>query len=88
MTDEWEKLVNERINTLDELKNKDDRDFKRRFFASLATVSPDSADRILIPKALLEYAGIVKDAVFVCQGNKVEIWDKVTYDAYLNEIDN
>ncbi|NDC42740.1 MAG: division/cell wall cluster transcriptional repressor MraZ [Chitinophagia bacterium] len=88
ITEEWEKLINERINTLDDVKNKDDRDFKRRFYSGLATLVPDSADRVLIPKPLLEYAGIVKDAVFQCQGNKVEIWDKVTLEQYLNNLDN
>ena len=84
--DEWEKLINERINTLDDVKNKEDRDFKRFFYSGLATLVPDSADRVLIPKNLLEYAGITKDAVFQAQGNKVEIWDKVTLENYLKEL--
>jgi MraZ protein len=87
IVEEWDKLINERINTLDDVKNKDDRDFKRFFYSGLATLVPDSADRVLIPKNLLEYAGITKEVVFQAQGNKVEIWDKGTLEKYLKDLE-
>ena len=38
------------------------RDFKRIFLNGATIVEVDGADRILIPKGLMEYAGIKKDA--------------------------
>jgi MraZ protein len=40
---------------------------------------------MLVPKQLLEYAGITKEAVLTAQGNKMELWDKDSYYAYLRE---
>ena len=36
--------------------------------------------RINLPKNLLEYAGIEKELVLFAYGNKIEIWDKETYN--------
>ena len=61
------------------------RDFKRIFLNGATVVEVDSADRILLPKQLQEYAGIKKDAVLNSMGNKMELWDKDTYTKYLNQ---
>ena len=61
------------------------REFKRLFLNGANYVETDSADRVLLPKNLQEYAGIKKEIVFSCQGNKVEIWDKETYYNYINQ---
>lgn len=63
------------------------RDFKRLFMNGASPVDLDSADRLLIPKQLLEYAGIKKenDMIIAAQGNKVELWDKDTYYEYLRQ---
>jgi MraZ protein len=39
-----------------------------------ASVSPDAQGRIIIPQALLDHAGISKDAVVVGCDDYVEIW--------------
>lgn len=61
------------------------RAFKRMFLNGASFVDIDSAGRILVPKQLLEYAGIKKEMVFSAQGNKVELWDKDTYYKYMQE---
>jgi MraZ protein len=48
-------------------------------------VELDSAGRMLVTKSLLEYAGITKEAVLTAQGNKLELWDKDSYYAYLQQ---
>ncbi|HEY9176380.1 MAG TPA: hypothetical protein VIN07_01755, partial [Flavipsychrobacter sp.] len=48
-------------------------------------VDVDTAGRVLVPKMLLERAGIKKDMVFTAQGDKVELWDKDTYYSYIEE---
>ena len=81
--DTWN-AVSEKINRLNDFKP-NVREFKRLFLNGATIVEVDSADRILIPKQLQEYAGIKKDAVLSAQGNKLELWDKDTYYNYLRE---
>lgn len=82
-TDVWN-AISEKINRLNDFKP-NVREFKRLFLNGATIVEVDSADRLLLPKPLQEYAGIKKDAVLSAQGNKVELWDKDTYYNYLRE---
>jgi len=81
--DVWNAL-SEKINKLNDFKP-EVRQFKRLFLNGANIVEVDSADRLLLPKPLLEHAGIKKDAVLSAQGNKVELWDKDTYYNYLRQ---
>jgi len=58
------------------------RQFKRYFLNGATQVSPDSAGRILLPKNLMEYAGLEKDIVLVSAIDKLEIWDKIKYTQF------
>jgi MraZ protein len=58
------------------------RQFKRYFLNGATQVSPDSAGRILLPKNLMEYAGLAKDIVLVSAIDKIEIWDKTKYQQF------
>jgi len=78
--DVWDVLY-EKVSKLNDFKE-EVRKFKRIFLSGANMVEPDSADRLLVTKALLEYAGITKDAVLCAQGNKLELWDKDTYYKY------
>jgi MraZ protein len=42
-------------------------------------VELDGAGSMLLPKGLMEYAGLDKDIVLVSAVNKIEIWDKNKY---------
>ncbi len=57
--------------------------FKRYFYRGATPLEPDSADRILLPKSLIEYAGINKSVMIQGMDDRVEIWDK---EAYLNDL--
>jgi len=83
--DTWNKIAAE-VDGLSDFKP-EVRKFKRLFRNGASFVDVDSAGRILVPKMLLEHAGITKDKdmVFTAQGNKVELWDKDTYYAYIND---
>ena len=81
--DVWNPIA-DKVNRLNDFKP-NVREFKRLFLNGATIVEPDTADRILVPKPLLDHAGIKKDAVLSAQGNKVELWDKDTYYNYLNE---
>ena len=58
------------------------RQFKRYFLNGATQVSFDSAGRVLIPKNLIEYAGLEKDIVLVSAIDKIEIWDKTKYQQF------
>src|SRR4051812_33402626 len=79
--DNWN-VITEKINKLNDFNPKV-REFKRLFLNGANFLDVDSADRLLLPKQLMEYAGIKKEMVFTAQGNKVELWDKDTYYNYI-----
>ena len=59
--------------------------FIRFFFRGATPVNTDSSDRILLPKSLLEYAGIGKEVVLFAHSDRVEIWAKENYHGFLDE---
>ncbi len=60
------------------------RKFKRYFLNGATPVELDTAGRILIPKNLIEYAGLDKDIVLVSAIDKIEIWDKTKYQEFFD----
>ena len=84
---EWDAIV-EDLSKLNQYEKKT-REFIRYFTRGATELSLDAAGRILLPKSLMEYAGIGADAVLASQFNKIEVWAKDAYDAQLdNEPDN
>jgi MraZ protein len=76
--DEWEKF----IEKLKELPGtKEARKLQRYFLANAAACEMDKQGRALLPAKLREYAGLVKDTVFVGVLSKIEIWSKERLDA-------
>ena len=76
----WEPIFSE-LSKLNDFDPKV-REFKRYFLNGAVQIDPDSAGRILIPRNLMEYAGLEKDIVLVSAINKIEIWDKVKYQQF------
>lgn len=58
------------------------RQFRRYFLNGATQLELDTAGRLLIPKALMEYAGLEKDVVLVSAVNKIEIWDASKYKMF------
>ena len=79
----WENTL-ERINELNVYRTQD-RNFIRYFFRGVSDVTTDSADRVLLNKGLLDYAGIKKDVVLFAYLDRIELWDKETYSDWLNK---
>ncbi|MCB0551173.1 MAG: division/cell wall cluster transcriptional repressor MraZ [Phaeodactylibacter sp.] len=79
----WDRITNE-INQLN-LYNKKNRDFVRYFYRGAQKVAMDSADRILVSKRLLEYAGIDKDVILSAYSDRIEIWAADQYEHLLDE---
>lgn len=78
------KQISEEVNALN-LYNKKNRDFVRYFYRGAQELLLDGADRILIPKRLLEYAGIEKDLILSAYNGRIEIWAKDEYDTMLDQ---
>ena len=84
---EWNKIVDD-LSQLNQYEKKT-REFIRYFTRGASELTLDSAGRVLLPKALLEYAGINADVVLSCQFNKIEVWAQDAYEAQMdNEPEN
>lgn len=80
---EWARITKE-INSLN-LYNKKNREFVRYFYRGATELVADSANRILIPRSLHNYAGIEKNIVLIAYGQRIEIWAKEMYDELLSK---
>lgn len=83
---EWN-LMMSKINRLNRFKKKNN-DFIRKFTAGVKLVEVDSSFRLLIPKDLIEFAGIQKQIVLSSSVSMVEVWDKDKYESEINNVDN
>jgi MraZ protein len=63
--------------------NPETRMLQRSFFRGVNQVELDSSGRLLIPKIMMTYANLDKDAVLVGMGSKIEIWSPETYNNFL-----
>ena len=76
------KKIYSKISGLNEF-NEEYRKFQRNFFRGNATVELDGTGRFLIPKLMINYAQLQKEAVVVGMGNRIEIWNPEQYEKYL-----
>ncbi len=76
--DDWNRQLDKirsRINPY----NREHNIFLRNFFKGTAEVSLDSSSRLLIPRRLLDLAGIQKDVVLAGQDGRIEMWAEEVY---------
>ncbi len=76
------KKVFSKISGLSEF-NEEYRTLQRNFLSGVVTVELDGNGRFLIPKNMLTYAQVDKDAMLVGTGSKVEIWNPSIYEKHL-----
>ena len=77
----WEPIFSQ-INQLNDFDPKA-RAFRRYFLNGATEVETDTAGRLLLPKNLMGHASLEKDIVLVSAVNKIEIWDKIKYNQFL-----
>ena len=77
--DDWNRQI-EKIRSRINPYNREHNVFLRNFFKGTAELTLDSNNRLLIPKRLLELAGIDRDAVLAGQDGRIEIWAAGIYD--------
>ncbi len=81
---EWDAVMEEMDGRLNRFL-KPHRNLMRRFTAGAKTVDVDTNGRLLIPKDLVEFAGIDKEIVLTSAMNYIEIWDKQKYENTLDD---
>jgi MraZ protein len=83
---EWRDRFLARVSTLDPLDT-DSRKLQRHFFSGAAEAELDKQGRIMIPAALLRYAGLSRDVVVAGVSDHLEIWDREAWRRELNEVE-
>jgi MraZ protein len=78
---EWRKVFS-KVAGLSEF-NEEYRNFQRNFLRGNTELELDASGRILLPRTMLKYADIDKDAIVVGVGTRVEIWNPDKYNAFL-----
>lgn len=79
--EEWDRM-DDKLKKL-RLTQKAARGFSRLFYSGAMALEPDKQGRIIIPPHLRTYAEIDKDVVIIGVSNRIEVWSKPTWDAYL-----
>ena len=80
--DEWDNI----IQKYKQLPDTKDRRYFMRIFLSGATICElDKQGRINIPIPLLEYASLEKDCIIIGVDDRLEVWSKERWDAFITE---
>ena len=80
---EWEAISAE-VNKLNQYVRKN-REFIRYFYRGATELSLDGTGRLLLPKRMLTYASVTKNAMLFAYSNRIEVWDKDTYEGLLTD---
>ncbi|GAA1793517.1 MULTISPECIES: division/cell wall cluster transcriptional repressor MraZ [Leucobacter] len=67
------------------ITSKQGRDYLRVFLSGAHAETPDKQNRVTIPQALREYAGLDRDLAVIGAGSRAEIWDAEAWQRYLAE---
>lgn len=67
------------------LSNRESRNYLRVFLSGAADQEPDRQGRISVPANLRDYAGLERELAVIGAGNRVEIWDRAAWTAFLAE---
>ena len=78
--EEWQQLE-QKLKSLPMMKA-DARAFARFFFSGAAECEWDKQGRVNVPSHLREYAKLDKECIVIGVSNRVEIWDKATWEQY------
>ena len=84
--DQWAASVESRLRELDPL-SREGRLMQRYFYSGAAEAELDKQGRVMVPSALGEYAGLGKEVVVAGIHDHLEIWDRASWRAHLDEIE-
>jgi len=78
--DEW-RIQEQKFKTMPFTKQ-ETRSFNRMFFAGAIDTLPDKQGRFIIPQYLKDYANIKRDTILIGVSNRIEIWDKKSWNVF------
>jgi MraZ protein len=84
--EDWRERFLARVAQLDPLQ-REGRKLQRHFFSGASEAELDRQGRIMIPGALLKYAGLSRDVVVAGVSDHIEIWDRESWRRELNEVE-
>jgi MraZ protein len=83
---DWDRLVKSRLATLDPL-SPEGRRLERFFFSGATEAELDRQGRVMLPKELMEHAGLTKEVVVAGVNERLEIWDRAAWRKELAEVE-
>jgi len=81
-------VVLKRLESLPVKNQQDARAFKRLLLAGAVDVVLDDMGRLMLPKALIEHAGLEKDVMLLGIGERIELWGAKRWSAYSKKADS
>lgn len=81
--EDWTALE-QKLKALSLMKS-DARAFTRFFFSGATECELDKQGRVNIPNSLREHARLDKDCIVIGVSNRMEIWDKETWNGYAKQ---
>ncbi|MBA3244840.1 MAG: division/cell wall cluster transcriptional repressor MraZ [Actinobacteria bacterium] len=83
---DWYARVEERLAPLDPL-SKEARQLMRHLFAAGTDAALDKQGRVLVPPALVTYAGLGREAVVAGVRDHLEIWNRTSWAAQVTSFE-
>jgi MraZ protein len=77
--EDWNRQV-EKIRSRINPYNREHNLFLRNFFKGTAELTLDNNNRLLVPKRLMDLAGIQRDVVLAGQDGRIEMWAEDLYE--------
>ena len=84
--DEWEQKTKELMHV--SVLEQENIDKKRFLFSSVVYLEIDEQGRFVVPKNLINYAGLEEKAVVIGVGDHFEIWNPKKWEEYLKQVKN
>jgi len=81
VSNEWERVSASLIQE-SSIFNLDSQDVIRRFIAPAEEVHVDKSGRLKLISSLMRSVGLVREAVLVGMGDRIEIWDSERYEEF------
>jgi len=81
----WEEMA--KAELAKPVSEKEARRIRRQLFSGAVLVEVDQQGRVVVPRTLLEYAGIENQVLLIGAGDYFEIWEETSWRAYLEKIE-
>ena len=75
---DWDRLVESQLATLDPL-SQEGRRIHRFFFSGATEADIDKQGRVMVPRELIEHAGLSREVVVAGVNDRLEIWDRAAW---------